>query len=40
MKARERVKFLFVYRPVDRYKGIVRSCSILVNEENIISSMH
>jgi len=30
------VKFLFVYRPVARYEGIVSSCSILVNEENIM----
>ena len=30
----------YVYRPVARYKGIVSSCSVLVNEENIIRSMH
>ena len=35
---RER-EFLFVYSFVACYKGIVSSCSILVNEENAISSM-
>ena len=41
MREREtnNVMFLFVYRPVARYKGIVSSCSVLVNEEEIISGM-
>ena len=38
-RERERVKFLFVSSFVACYKGIVSSCSILVHEENAISSM-